>query len=108
MPKSKRKDIWVVESRVCDWDGYEPTYVVDIVQSRNAAKRRLAAWARAVNADSGGYHVCELRDGKAGTRNSDVVEGYGHVGNRRAWRATRGAYDGCSIRPDGRVRYPWE
>jgi hypothetical protein len=108
MPKSNRKEIWVVESHVCDWDGYEPTYVVAVVRSRSAAKRRLAAWAKAVDADNGGYAPCELRDGRSGAKNSDVMEGSGAIGNRRAWRSRRGAYRGCSIRPDGSVRYPWE
>jgi hypothetical protein len=108
MPKSKRKEFWVLESLVCDWDGYAPTYVVAVVHSRSAARRRLAAWARAVNAEGGGYCVCELTDSHSGAAHAEAVAGSGAIGDRRAWRSRRGAYRGCVIRPDGSVRYPWE
>lgn len=104
MAHYKQKQIWVLESRVYDWYSYEPTYVVAVVTSRSAAKRRLAALARRWVAEGG----AELVDGKNGAKNAEVREGYGHLGDRRAWRAPRGIYDDCKIHADGRVCYSWE
>jgi len=109
MTKSKKSKIWVVASRVVDFDDYSPTVCIAVVDNKNAAKRRLAALAQTWNvADGPRYHVAELVDGKSGAKNAAIQEGYGHIGERIAWRAKRGAYDGCRCGADGVVVFLWE